>query len=210
MKIQGNGGSRTATISLPPTVVLLLVLACAEIGEAEGFFGFGDPRLKEAKKLTLAVYGEAELQPVAILQAERVFNDYQRRGFFRIGVLPMLVFEGLKLEIPDPDRLSSALTNVSKKLIFKANTKKAVEGRDFLLSCGLAKAGWLRARRVRLENSQGWELQEGTFSDGDSAPVAFSRATLVATGPQAGEVTCATASGVVRIHLCSLFSGKSP
>ena len=160
------------------------------------------------KGAVMPVYQKFGTEPVAVCRAERVFSDYQRRGFFRIGVLPLLVFDGLQIEVRDPARVSSILSSVSGRFASKGQIKKAVEGRDFTLRFASESSGRLRARRVRLERGTEWHLQDGTVDQLGGEAVSFSRATLTVTGANAGEVVCETTNGAVRFRLGSLAGRK--
>jgi hypothetical protein len=184
-------------------VLLLVALTWARTGLPQGLPL--DSR-QQGKKVMAALYEGAELQPVAVFRAERIFGDYQRRGFFRIGALPLLVLDGLSIELHDPARLPNALTTLSERFNALRSAKKAVEGRDFRLSFAAEKAGGLRASRVRLESATAWHLQEGTIQPAGGALIRFRQGTLTIAGPQAGQFTGETANGTVRMNLLSLLS----
>jgi hypothetical protein len=158
----------------------------------------------QAKNAVIAVHLGWELEPVAVLRAERVFSDYQTRGFFRIGALPLLVMEKLRIELRDADRLSTVLAKVGESLVARGDARKAVEGRDFCLSFSSPKDGQLRARRIRLESGGGWTLLDGAVDRSETTPISFSRAVLTVSGSHAGELFCETASGTIQVHLLSL------
>ena len=157
-----------------------------------------------AKGAVIAVHLGWETEPAAVLRAERVFSDYQTRGFFRIGALPMLVVEKLRVELHDTARLSTVLENVGDRLGARGVAWKAIEGRDFCLSFTSPNAGQVRARRLRLESRGTWALQDGTIEPPGAAAIPYSRATLTITGPRAGELVCETGSGTIQLHLLSL------
>ena len=163
-----------------------------------------------ASGVVLAIYPEIGLQPLAILRADQLYEDYQRRGFFRIGALPMLVAEGLSVELCDTNQLSAALTQASTRFGVKAKKFKAVEGRGFSLSFSGQLKGVVHARTARLESSTEWRLQEGTVEQPGSAAIAFRRATLAVAGPKAGELTYETATGPTSVHLLALIRPLDP
>ena len=154
-------------------------------------------------------------KPIAILRAKEIFGDHQRRGFFRIGVLPLLVIDGMNVEIRDPRKLGAALEGVHREIIFKQSVRKAVEGRDFRLcfapeeregrgsvvpslasSTESRSMPVLRAQIVRLDNSDLWRLEDGVVSRPGTPPITFHHATLQISGPKAGELSCETTNGV--------------
>jgi hypothetical protein len=153
---------------------------------------------------------KSELLPVIIVHAAAIHEDYQRRGFFRIGVLPMLALESLTLEVRDPEHLSGALTNATAFLARKGGARKALEGRDFTLSFSTRSHGRVTAHSVRLEGRDAWSLAQGTVDMPPAEPVSFRQATLTISGPQAGDLLCETTSGPVRISLKSLLSTRNP
>jgi hypothetical protein len=164
----------------------------------------------DASNVCVAVYLKTDPLPVAIVRAGAIHEDYQRRGFFRIGVLPMLALERLTLEVRDPEHLSGVLTNATAFLARKGEARKAVEGRDFALSFTCKPDGRVTARSVRLEGREAWSLAQGTVDMPPSKPVNFRRATLTISGPQGGDLLCETSNGPVRISLHSSLSNHKP
>ena len=69
--------------------------------DALGLAGVG------AKDLTTIEYDG--LTPVTQVHTARLFVDYERRGFFRIGLLPMLVAENVQVQIRSADCLTNGL-----------------------------------------------------------------------------------------------------
>lgn len=143
-------------------------------------------------------------KPLAIVRADRIYGDYQRRGFFRIGVLPMLVLEGLSLELCDPTQVLAVLSRAGAHFESRSKARRAIEGRNFILSIAGQTNEVIRAQIVRLENGTDWLFQEGIVDQPGAAPISFRRATLRIAGPKAGELSCQMTNGTVRVHLLSL------
>lgn len=82
-----------------------LLLACSVFGALEvnalGLAGTG------ANGLTSVEYDG--LTPVAQVHAGRLFVDYERHGFFRIGLLPFPAAENVQIQIRSADCLTNAL-----------------------------------------------------------------------------------------------------
>jgi hypothetical protein len=167
-------------------------------------------RFVDASNVCVAVYLKSEPSPVAIVRTRAIHEDYQRRGFFRIGVLPMLALERLTLEVRDPEHLSGVLTNATALLGRKGEARKAVEGRDFALSFSSKPDGLVTARSVRLEGRDAWSLAQGAVDMPPGKPVNFRQATLTISGPQAGDLLCDTTNGPVRICLHPLLYNHKP
>lgn len=62
-----------------------------------------------ANEITLSEYGSKDLSLVFQVHAARIFTDYERRGFFRIGLLPIPVAEDVQVQIQSADCLTNAL-----------------------------------------------------------------------------------------------------
>jgi hypothetical protein len=62
-----------------------------------------------ANEITLSEYGSKDLSLVFQVHAARIFTDYERRGFFRIGLLPIPVAEDVQIQIQSADCLTNAL-----------------------------------------------------------------------------------------------------
>jgi hypothetical protein len=63
---------------------------------SQGATGF---RLVEGRNVKLAVYPNGSMTPAITIQADRVFIDHHRMGFFKVRVMPMVVAEGLRVGI---------------------------------------------------------------------------------------------------------------
>jgi hypothetical protein len=71
-------------------------------GLAQGLFLDSRAQVKNA---LVAVYVDPGPEPMAWIRAARIFGDYQSRGFFRIGALPLLVIDKFAIELRDPERI---------------------------------------------------------------------------------------------------------
>jgi hypothetical protein len=192
-----------AKLHLSRCLPLLSGLLLAPAGFAQGLFLDSHVQVRDA---VVAVYPDSSPQPAAMIRAGRVFSDYQTRGFFRIGALPMLVLDKLSVEVLQPERLSKALNTLGEEFAVRGDSRKAVEGRDFSVWFASRKDAKLQARRVRLEGGRMWRLYEGAIQRPDSATVPFRQAVLTVTGPKAGELAYETPRGTTRIQLLSLLS----
>jgi hypothetical protein len=53
---------------------------------------------------TFGLYDAKKAAPAGLVRIERSYTDYQRKGFLRIGILPIFVLEGVTVEFQgDPD-----------------------------------------------------------------------------------------------------------
>jgi hypothetical protein len=65
-----------------------------------------------ADDITLSVYGVNSATVVAQVHAAKVLTDYERRGFFRIGLLPIPVAEDVQIEIQSAECLTNVIAAV--------------------------------------------------------------------------------------------------
>ena len=143
---------------------------------------------RAGKGITCPVYGATGETPIAVLRVKSTRTEYQRRGFLRIGALPMLVAEQVRLEVRDPQATAQLFTRLPEWL--RAPGKgRAGELRDFQMF-GRAEPDrpWLSAGRVRFAAEGRWELQAGEVREPGGAPRPFTQASLQVTGERAGEV----------------------
>jgi hypothetical protein len=193
-------------LHLSRSLSLLIGLLLVPSGLAQDLFP--DPRV-QLRNAVISVYPDSAAEPAAMIRAGRVFSDYQTRGFFRIGALPMLVLDRLSVELLQPEQLSKALRSLGEKFAVKNDSRKAVEGRDFCLWFSSRKDAQLRARRVRLESGTAWRLFDGALLRPGSDVIPFRQATLTIAGPNAGELAYETARGTARLQLLSLLPGST-
>jgi hypothetical protein len=157
-------------------------------------------------KVEVPVYVKLNPEPVAVFRAERFVDEYQTKGFFRIGALPLTVAEDLSVELKDPSRLPVALSALGVRFALKDAGKRAVEGRNFTLSFSGEKHGRLQARCVRMEGPTEWTMEEGSVSLPNAAPAHFHRGLLVLDGPEAGWIKYQGTNGVMQVHLFALYA----
>lgn len=62
-----------------------------------------------ADDVTCSEYSPKDLSLVAQVHAARIFTDYERKFFFRIGLLPIPVAENVQIEIQSAECLTNAL-----------------------------------------------------------------------------------------------------
>jgi hypothetical protein len=132
---------------------------------------------------------EGAREPSAILRVQRVYTDYETKGFFRIGVLPMEVMEGVALEVRHPRELAGTLEDLHRWL--GAKSAKRLQLRDFslVLPASGPNTNRLEAARVRIRDNGRWELPGAvSYSFGESR-ISATHGSLQVTGPAAGLLT---------------------
>lgn len=163
----------------------------------------------KVSKATAVHYASGETNPLMTVRSDRVYGDYQTRGFFRIGVLPLVMVDGLDLELHDPSRIFTAITNAPYLLGKQVNPKGALQIRRFSLRLAGQDRALLTARTVRVMSGTTWSLGPGVLRQSNGAELFFQRAILTVAGPQAGEIVCETAAGVICEHVRFTSSSQS-
>ncbi|MBI4325061.1 MAG: hypothetical protein HY674_07325 [Chloroflexi bacterium] len=137
------------------------------------------------------------------MKVDKVFTEYQRRGFFRIGLLPLVVMDGVKIDFRQVDAASSALARLPQELKPWAGSRM-LELRDVKFAFPVEPKERLRAGKVRwLENGQ-WQLSNGVTIQMTTNKVKVAQATLQVAGPSAGLVAWGSPSALSRFSLFTL------
>lgn len=155
------------------------------------------------KGAMVPVYFPGEPAPAAVLRLGRVSSDYERRGFFRIGLLPLVAVEDARIELMAGAKLTNALSRAHGWLEHFA-AGRHLELRQVSLLFPPEKTPRLLAGRARLDRQGRWLLSGGiTLRDGASQ-IQISQATLQATGAQTGWLTWETTNAPARVNLFSI------
>jgi hypothetical protein len=123
-----------------------------------------------AGKLEIPLYGPQDHTPYAVLRTGRVRTEYERRGLFRIGVLPRVIVEGGTLELRDGDRAAAALVRLGKSVPRELAAPIPIEVRRFAVRAGTSGLLLIEAATLRVDQSGvkltrvGWRRGDGTRS----------------------------------------------
>jgi hypothetical protein len=146
------------------------------------------------QNIAIPYYSKGQSAPSAVVRINRLFTDYQRRGFFRIGLLPTLVADGVKVEVLDQTQVLDALESAHKWLK-PAAVGKTLEWRQVEFVFPDAKRPRLEAAKVNPAADGAWRLTEGvTFRSGTNE-TRQAAAVLQVTGSRAGELQWGSPSG---------------
>jgi hypothetical protein len=161
-----------------------------------------------AKGVVVPLYVAGQAEPAAVLRIEKVYTDFQRRGFFRIGLLPMLVAEGVEVELRSQEHILAALKQVGDYLQRRGRAT-TLELRRVVIELPGRSAPRLEAGRVRFRPEGSWELAGGVRWRGASAEVQASSGTFCPAGDRAGQLLMATDNGPVEVRICNPSLGTS-
>lgn len=120
---------------------------------------------------------------VALVRVERAFLDHERIGFFRIGLLPILIVDNVQIELLGPGDLGPKLTQIELHLTHAAGAR-AVEFRNLCFRYVGDKEPRLRAKVVHSTSAGVWRCNSGVVVDRGHL-YEFEEAELITTGPRA-------------------------
>jgi len=194
----GSGDCRPVRVARPWLALLMGVVVGSVVPAASQPALFPPPAAPGSrpglKGVTAPLYVAGEPKAVAVLRVEKVFTDYQRKGFFRIGLLPLCVAEGVRLEVQRPEKAAAALANVRGHLrLAKGNVP--AELRRLVVEVAGEPTVQLKAGRVRFAEAGDWLLDGGVSCAQGTTVAEGARATLQVTGESPGQLVLETAAG---------------
>jgi len=134
----------------------------------------------------ISLYGSTELEPTTVVRFDQAYQDYETRGFFRIGVLPMLVMEGVTFELPHPESATNTLAQLHQWLQSKAARRLELRRVSFLVSGPVPTR--LETGRARLAANGTLSLLDGVSFVSGTNQLKAPRGVLQITGEQPGQL----------------------
>ena len=138
-----------------------------------------------AKGMVIPLFVGAESKPTALVRVKELRNDYRRVGFFRIGAIPLVVLDGVTIELKHTNHLSSSLKELPKG-VFLNKHPNLLEARDVRIIATTETVPRLQARTMRFLNGVQWRFFDGILFAGSNHSVYFSEGTLQLEGPKQG------------------------
>lgn len=182
-----------ANVTMNKTIKLLLAgfIAFHLVSSARSQFASDvlSGRMKARDGVT-AFYTGAELTPSMIVRADNIFTDYERKGFFRIGVLPLGVMEGVVFEVCRPELVTNSLVQLHDWIGSQAAKRFEFRKVSFLTLAGSTNR--LESGRARIVSDGKWELLDGVRFRSGTNQFEAPRATLQVAGEKTGQVIMAT------------------
>lgn len=140
-----------------------------------------------ARDVTLATYRPYSTSLVTQVHAGRIFTDYERHGFFRIGLLPLLVVENIQIQINSASSLTNTLSMLGDWNKPTAGVKR-LELRNLEITSLDGKTPLLRAANARMGKDGALELSNASVFSADGQPITIPKATLQISGALAGRL----------------------
>ena len=161
------------------------------------------------RNLTIPLYEAAQPSPVAVLRIGEVRLDYQRKGFFRIGLLPMLVADEVSIDLGSAHNPLEALRRACRRLEMP-HRAGALELRRVTVRFPPSLHSRLLAARVRFGQEGRWQISDGAVWEDGTRRVEASRGCLHLSGALAGQVVLETSPCPSVVVLPSLSSSAPP
>ena len=169
-------------------LLIQLICCCAvSASYAQAIKSASPGNLAGVRGVKLDFYCDAQLEPVARVRIAQVSKAYERKGFFRIGALPIIAMDDVSIEIADCDLAISALAKVENWLC--SHDRHELELRHLKVRFGSSPTNLLESGRAVIVSAGEWQLTDQVrFSCGTNLWSA-ARATLQPSGPHAGQLT---------------------
>jgi hypothetical protein len=115
---------------------------------------------------------------MAIITAGPLRQDYERKGFFRIGLLPCLVVENLDIQLEEPEVMATALKRAAALLSSHGLAASRLEVRHLTVRANGEPAPRLTVGRLKRDRSGQWRADGLVARPREGAPVQMSEALL--------------------------------
>jgi hypothetical protein len=155
-----------------------------------------------AQHLVIPRYSEPDKTLYAVIRVDKVYTEYEKRGFFRIGALPVAVLEGVTYEVRDPGPAAKYLAGLRSWLGGEAGQHVELRGVKLVASPNNRLEG---GRLLFLDNNQ-WELADGVRLISGTNEFRAGSATLQVAGAQAGELVLRTTPPTTNTFLFGTIS----
>ncbi|HXC36502.1 MAG TPA: hypothetical protein VNV43_11555 [Candidatus Acidoferrales bacterium] len=156
---------------------LVIWLCGAVIAPAQMAFG---PAMDDA---TMEAYHGVQL--AGRIHITRAYIDHQRFGFFRLGLAPVPVVDGVQIQIRSAESLTNVLQSLGSAKL-SSDKLRHLEFRNVEISLLNDKSPRLRADKARLIAPNVLELSHVSVSSALQGAAPISRATLQVSGPDCG------------------------
>jgi hypothetical protein len=150
-----------------------------------------------AQHLVIPRYSEPDKTLYALISVDKVYTEYEKRGFFRIGALPVAVLEGITYEVRDPAPAAKNLARLRSWLGGEAGKHVELRRVKFVAS----PTSRLEGGRLLFLDDNRWELADGVRLISGTNEFRAGSATLQVAGAQAGEVVLRTTPPTTNIFL---------
>jgi hypothetical protein len=128
------------------------------------------------------------LSLVCRIHIARTYVDHEKWGFFKLGLAPIGVMDGVRVQILSVGSMTNALETLNDCNIPSAGTHR-LEFRNLEISLLGEKTPRLCAESARIGRSDVLELSHISITNGLLGTLSISRATLQVSGPDSGRLS---------------------
>jgi hypothetical protein len=139
----------------------------------------------EATDVTVSEYNPKDFSLAVQLHAATIFIDYERWGFFRIGLLPLLVARDVQIKVQSASYLANALADLRASHQTAAGVRR-LEMRNLEIAMVGENQPRLRAAVARFGQDGSLKLSAVTVHDIAGRQIYISRAAMRLSGPSTG------------------------
>jgi len=150
----------------------------------------------------IPLYTDPPRKLAAVVRVDRAYLDYERKGFFHIGLFPVVALEDVTFEARDTASPSASLACVRRWLGAKAGQRIEMRRVKFLFS----STNRLEAGLARCAAEDRWELLNGVRVISGASEARAPRAILEMAGPRAGQVILETVPPSTNTFLASALT----
>jgi hypothetical protein len=136
------------------------------------------------------LYSGTEAEPTTVVRLDQVRKDYETKGFFRIGILPIGVMEGVTFELHHPESVTNSLAQLHQWLGPRAAERLELRRVSFVVSAPVTNR--LDTGRARLAADGRLELLDGVIFVSGTNRMRAARGVLQISGAQAGRLVMET------------------
>jgi hypothetical protein len=156
-----------------------------------------------AQNLVIPRYGDTNKLLYAVIRVDKVYTEYEKKGLFRIGILPVAVLDGVTYEVKDPAPAAKNLVRLRSWL--GGDTGKHFDLRGVKIVASADSR--LEAGRLQFLDNDRWQLAGGVRLISGPKELRADSATLRVAGDRAGELILQTVPPTTNTFL---FSNISP
>jgi hypothetical protein len=155
------------------------------------------------RRAVIPLYSGPDRKLSIVVSIDQSGVEYQRKGFFRIGILPVQVLEGVTFDLQDPSSAAASLQRVRRW--FGVGTRVELRRVKFVF-----QGNTMEAARVRFDPGQQWQLLGGVRLVCDGRETRAARGAFNVCAGQPGQVTLETSPRSTHTFLPSTLASKRP
>jgi hypothetical protein len=137
-----------------------------------------------------ALYNGNETEPATVVRLDKLYKDYECKGFFRIGILPIGVMEGVTFEVQHRESVTNNLAQLHEWLGPRGTRSLELRRVRFLVPAPVTNC--LETVRARLVAGGKLALFDGVSFVSGTNEIQAARGLLQITGDQAGQLVMET------------------